>query len=271
MRLYLRPEFAAMTSEFVTIEKPDSGDARASARVRADRYRTNIGRTAMRLLIIEDDRDAAEYLVKAFREVGHVADHAADGEEGLALALDGQYDVLIVDRMLPKRDGLSVVGMLRSRNIHTPALILSALGQVDDRVKGLRAGGDDYLPKPYSFSELLARVEALARRPGGRGEETVYRVGDLELDRLSHRVSRGDDEIVLQPREFRLLEYLMKHAGQVVTRTMLLENVWDYHFDPQTNVIDVHVSRLRQKIDKNFDRPLLHTVRGAGYCLRAAE
>ena len=147
-------------------------------------------------------------------------------------------------------------------------LILSALGQVDDRVKGLRAGGDDYLPKPYSFSELLARVEVLGRRHGGRSEETVYRVGDLALDRLSHRVVRGEDEIPLQPREFRLLEYLMKHAGQVVTRTMLLENVWDYHFDPQTNVIDVHISRLRSKIDKGFSQPLLHTVRGAGYMIR---
>jgi two-component system OmpR family response regulator len=222
----------------------------------------------MRLLIIEDDRDAADYLVKAFREVGHVADHASDGEEGLALALDGSYDVLIVDRMLPKRDGLSVIGTLRAKSVKSPALILSALGQVDDRVKGLRAGGDDYLAKPYSFAELLARVEALTRRPGARGEETVYRVGDLELDRLSHRVVRGKDEIVLQPREFRLLEYLMKHAGQVVTRTMLLENVWDYHFDPQTNVIDVHISRLRSKIDKGFTQPLLHTVRGAGYMIR---
>jgi two-component system OmpR family response regulator len=222
----------------------------------------------MRLLIIEDDRDAADYLVKAFHEVGHVADHAGDGEDGLAMALDGQYDVLIIDRMLPKRDGLSVIVTLRAQSIDTPALILSALGQVDDRVKGLRAGGDDYLPKPYSFSELLARVEVLARRRSGRGEETAYRVGDLELDRLSHRVTRGDSEIVLQPREFRLLEYLMRHAGQVVTRTMLLENVWDYHFDPQTNVIDVHISRLRSKIDKGFTRPLLHTVRGAGYVIR---
>ncbi len=223
---------------------------------------------AMRLLIIEDDADAADYLVKAFREVGHVADHAADGEEGLALALEGSYDVLIVDRMLPKRDGLSVIGALRAKQIETPVLILSALGQVDDRVKGLRAGGDDYLPKPYSFSELLARIEVLARRRGGRNEDTVYRVADLELDRLSHRVSRGETEIVLQPREFRLLEYLMRHAGQVVTRTMLLENVWDYHFDPQTNVIDVHISRLRSKIDKGFTPPLLHTVRGAGYMIR---
>jgi two-component system OmpR family response regulator len=223
---------------------------------------------SMRLLVIEDDRDAAEYLVKAFREVGHVADRAGDGEEGLALALDGGYDVLIVDRMLPKLDGLAVIGQLRARNVVTPALILSALGAVDDRVKGLRAGGDDYLPKPYSFSELLARVEVLARRHAGRGEDTHYRVGDLELDRLSHRVVRGKEEIPLQPREFRLLEYLMKHAGQVVTRTMLLENVWDYHFDPQTNVIDVHISRLRSKIDKGFAQPLLHTVRGAGYMIR---
>ena len=223
----------------------------------------------MRLLIIEDDRDAADYVARAFREVGHVADLAADGEEGLALALDGDYDVLIVDRMLPKRDGLSVIGALRAKGIETPVLILSALGQVDDRVKGLRAGGDDYLPKPYSFSELLARVEALGRRRGGgRNEETVYRVGDLELDRLSHSVKRGSEKIDLQPREFRLLEYLMKHAGQVVTRTMLLENVWDYHFDPQTNVIDVHISRLRSKIDKGHTQPLLHTVRGAGYVIR---
>jgi two-component system OmpR family response regulator len=224
-------------------------------------------RTAMRLLVIEDDRDAADYLVKAFREVGHVADKAADGEEGLALALDGEYDVLIVDRMLPKRDGLAVIGSLREKGLKTPALILSALAQVDDRVKGLRAGGDDYLPKPYSFAELLARIEVLARRHGGR-EDTVYRVGDLSLDRLSHQVMRGSEEISLQPREFRLLEYLMKHAGQVVTRTMLLENVWDYHFDPQTNVIDVHISRLRSKIDKGFSQPLLHTVRGAGYMIR---
>jgi len=221
----------------------------------------------MRLLIIEDDRDAADYLVKAFREVGHVAEHAADGEEGLSLAADGEYDVLIVDRMLPKRDGLSVIGVLRDKGVGTPALILSALGQVDDRVKGLRAGGDDYLVKPYSFAELLARTEVLARRRGGR-EETVYRVANLSLDRLSHRVARGDDEILLQPREFRLLEFLMKHAGQVVTRTMLLENVWDYHFDPQTNVIDVHISRLRSKIDKGFTPPLLHTIRGAGYMIR---
>src|SRR5215210_3726189 len=224
----------------------------------------------MRLLIIEDDRESADYLVKAFREVGYVADLAGDGEEGLALADSGNYDVLVVDRMLPKRDGLSVIGTLREKGNQTPALILSALGQVDDRVKGLRAGGDDYLPKPYSFAELLARTEVLARRHGRR-EETIYRVADLELDRLSHQVTRGGQEIVLQPREFRLLEYLMKHAGQVVTRTMLLENVWDYHFDPQTNVIDVHISRLRSKIDKGFKISLLHTIRGAGYMIRDAK
>src|SRR5450830_1904139 len=172
-------------------------------------------RVTMRLLVIEDDRDAADYLVKAFREVGHVADAANDGEDGLAMALDGQYDVLIVDRMLPKRDGLSLIGTLRDKGIETPALILSALGQVDDRIKGLRAGGDDYLPKPYAFAELLARVEVLSRRHGGPAEETTYKVGDLELDRLSHRVARGKDELTLQPREFRLLEYLIKHAGKV--------------------------------------------------------
>jgi len=223
----------------------------------------------MRILIIEDDRDAAAYLIKAFREAGHSPDHAADGLTGYDLAHEGGYDVAIVDRMLPKMDGLSLIGALRAQGNETPVLILSALGQVDDRVKGLRAGGDDYLSKPYAFSELLARVEALSRRrPKGAPEETVYRIGDLTLDRLSHKVTRGGEEIVLQPREFRLLEYLMQNAGKVVTRTMLLEHVWDYHFDPQTNVIDVHVSRLRAKIDRDYDKPLLQTVRGAGYVIR---
>ncbi len=223
----------------------------------------------MRILIIEDDRDAANYLIKAFKEAGHAIDHAADGVTGYDLAHEGRYDVAIVDRMLPKMDGLSLVTALRAQGNETPVLILSALGQVDDRVKGLRAGGDDYLAKPYAFSELLARVEALARRkPKGAPEETVYRVGDLVLDRLSHKVTRAGEEIALQPREFRLLEYLMQNAGKVVTRTMLLEHVWDYHFDPQTNVIDVHVSRLRSKIDRDFDTPMLHTVRGSGYMLR---
>ena len=222
----------------------------------------------MKILIIEDDLDAASYLVKAFREAGHTIDHASDGESGLFMASENGYDVLVIDRMLPRRDGLSVIMELRKRNINTPVLILSALGQVDDRVTGLRAGGDDYLPKPYSFTELLARVEVLGRRRGHPEQDMVYKVGDLELDRLSHDVRRQGREILLQPREYRLLEYLMKNAGQVVTRTMLLENVWDYHFDPQTNVIDVHVSRLRSKIEKDFDRPLLRTIRGAGYMIK---
>lgn len=224
---------------------------------------------SMKILVIEDDREAADYLEKAFTEAGHTAHVAGDGEVGFALADSGEYDVMVVDRMLPRRDGLSVIAALRSRGNTTPVLILSALGEVDDRVTGLRAGGDDYLTKPYAFSELLARVEVLNRRAGVKESETVYRSGDLELDRLSHSVRRAGKEIVLQPREFRLLEYLMRHAGQVVTRTMLLENVWDYHFDPQTNVIDVHVSRLRGKIEKGFEKPILHTIRGAGYMLKS--
>jgi two-component system, OmpR family, response regulator len=222
----------------------------------------------MRILVIEDDREAAAYLTKAFAEAGHVADHAVNGLDGYAMATSAPYDVLVIDRMLPKMDGLAVIAKLKDDGETTPILILSALGEVDDRVKGLRAGGDDYLPKPYSFAELLARVEVLSRRRAAKPEETLYRVGDLELDRLAHTVKRGGEIIDIQPREFRLLEYLMKHAGQVVTRTMLLENVWDYHFDPGTNVIDVHVSRLRSKIDKGFAKPLLHTIRGAGYVIR---
>ncbi|OLY45139.1 two-component system, OmpR family, response regulator [Bartonella apis] len=225
----------------------------------------------MKVLVIEDDREASRYLEKALTEAGHSADVAGDGETGETLAENGHYDVLIVDRMLPKKDGLSVIMALRAKGIETPVLILSALGQVDDRVTGLRAGGDDYLTKPYAFSELLARIEVLQRRKNPKEAETIYRVGDLELDRLTHTAKRGGQDIILQPREFRLLEYLMRHAGQVVTRTMLLENVWDYHFDPQTNVIDVHISRLRSKIEKGFDTPLLHTVRGAGYMLKAVD
>jgi two-component system OmpR family response regulator len=223
----------------------------------------------MRLLIIEDDRDAADYLVKAFREVGHVAEHAADGEEGFTLAADGGYDVLIVDRMLPKRDGLSVIGMLRDKGVGTPALILSALGQVDDRVKGLRAGGDDYLVKPFAFAELLARVEALARRSATVVKETVLRVDDLELDLVTRTVRRGGNEIELLPREFQVLEYLVRNAGQVVPRAMLLQHVWDLHFDPTTNIIDVYVGRVRRKVDGQQAYPLIHTIRGVGFCVRS--
>jgi two-component system OmpR family response regulator len=222
----------------------------------------------MRVLVVEDDAKAAGYLANALKESGHVPELAADGQIGFELAREGIYDVLIIDRMLPQRDGLSLIEGLRQQGIRTPVLILSALGAVDDRVKGLRAGGDDYLTKPYAFSELLARVEALARRSAPEKASTRLVVGDLVLDRLAHQVTRAGEIILLQPREYRLLEYLIMHAGQVVTRTMLLEHVWDYHFDPQTNVIDVHISRLRAKIDKNFDRPLLHTVRGAGYMIR---
>ncbi|HUD50647.1 response regulator transcription factor [Parvibaculum sp.] len=225
----------------------------------------------MRVLVIEDDLEAAAYLVRGLRESGHIVDHAADGEEGLTLGLSSPYDVMIVDRMLPKRDGLGVVAALRAEKISTPVLILSALGEVDDRIQGLKAGGDDYLTKPYAFAELLARIEVLVRRSNPDQVRTRLQVSDLEVDLLARKVMRAGQEIDLQPREFRLLEYLMKHADQVVTRTMLLENVWEYHFDPQTNVIDVHISRLRAKIDKNFKQPLLHTIRGAGYSLRAAD
>lgn len=225
----------------------------------------------MRILVIEDDRQAAAYLLKGLSESGHVADIAYDGDSGLQLALSSSYEVLIVDRMLPRRDGLSVIEQLRLTNDSTPVLILSALGEVDDRVEGLRRGGDDYLVKPYAFSELLARIEVLARRVQPEQSRTVLKVADLELDCLKRRVTRAGQVILLQPREFRLLEYLMRHEGQVVTRTMLLEHVWDYHFDPQTNVVDVHISRLRAKLDKDFKPPLLHTVRGAGYSLHGPD
>ncbi|WP_039760342.1 response regulator transcription factor [Bartonella queenslandensis] len=225
----------------------------------------------MKILVIEDDHETGRYLEKAFLEVGHSVDVAYDGDTGYALATTENYDVMVVDRMLLHRDGLSIIAELRAKGNETPVLILSALGQVNDRVTGLRAGADDYLTKPYAFSELLARVEVLQRRKNPKEAETVYCVSNLELDRLAHTVKRGDRNILLQPREFRLLEYLMRYAGQVVTRTMLLENVWDYHFDPQTNVIDVHISRLRAKIEKDFDVPLLHTVRGAGYMLKAPD
>jgi len=231
--------------------------------------RCDEGQGKLRILVIEDDREAAAWLVRGLKESGHVVDLATDGEQGLALALEQVHDILIVDRMLPRLDGLSIIRELRSRDIAIPALILSALSDVDERVRGLRAGGDDYLAKPYAFSELLARLDSLARRRNQDGQETRLKTGNLEMDLLTRTVTRAGQTILLQPREFKLLEYLMRNAGHIVTRTMLLENVWDYHFDPQTNVIDVHVSRLRAKIDKGFDEQILHTVRGAGYMLRA--
>ncbi len=221
----------------------------------------------MRILVVEDDAEAAAFLSRGLRGAGHSVDHAIDGAQGLTMADAGDYDAYVIDRMLPKLDGLSLLNDRRETGDDTPALFLSALGEVDDRVAGLKAGGDDYLVKPYAFQELLARVEALGRRRGPANVTTKYAVGDLEIDVITRAVRRAETKIELQPREFRLLEYLMRHAGQVVTRTMLLENVWEYHFDPQTNVIDVHISRLRAKIDKDFDKPLLKTIRGAGYII----
>jgi two-component system, OmpR family, response regulator len=220
----------------------------------------------MRILLIEDDREAAAYLVKGLTESGHHVDLAQAGRSGLERARSERFDAMIIDRMLPELDGLSIVAALRAASNQTPVLVLSALGDVEDRVVGLRAGCDDYLPKPFAFSELLARLEALTRRVS---TETRLKVADLEMDLIARCVTRAGSTIDLLPREFRLLEYLMRHEGHIVTRTMLLEKVWDHHFDPQTNVIDVHVSRLRQKIDKGFEHPLLHTVRGAGYTLRS--
>lgn len=222
----------------------------------------------MRILVVEDDQVAAEYVRKGLMEAGHVVDLAVDGDLGLEMARAADYDALILDRMLPKMDGLEVLAHLREDGDSTPVLILSALGEVDHKVEGLRAGGDDYLAKPYSFTELLARVEAIGRRSDPTAAITKLKVGDLEMDLLARTVRRAGQKVLLQPREFRLLECLMRNAGRVVTRTMLLEKVWDYHFDPQTNVIDVHISRLRGKIDKDFDEQLLHTVRGAGYRLQ---
>ena len=222
----------------------------------------------MRILLIEDDDQLASYLKKALAEVGMVVDRVADGRDGLFLAAGEHYDVMIIDRMLPSLDGLSIVRTLRTSGKQTPVLILSALGEVDDRVQGLRAGGDDYLIKPFSFAELHARLGALLRRGSTETPQTELELCDLKIDLLSRQVTRTGKTIELQPLEYRLLEYLMQHAGQVVTRTMLLENVWDYHFDPQTNVIDVHISRLRGKIDRDFNPALLHTVRGTGYILR---
>jgi two-component system, OmpR family, response regulator len=224
----------------------------------------------MRILVVEDDKDVAGFVVRGLKEAGHVVEHADNGRDGLFLAASEAFDAIVLDRMLPGGiDGLRILETLRAQQNTVPVLFLSALAEVDDRVRGLKAGGDDYVTKPFAFAELLARVEALTRRGKSDAPVTKLTVGDLELDLLSRQVRRASQKIDLQPREFRLLEYLMRHAGQVVTRTMLLEGVWDYHFDPQTNVIDVHVSRLRQKIDKPFETPLLHTVRNAGYMVRA--
>jgi two-component system OmpR family response regulator len=220
--------------------------------------------------VVEDDRKTAAFMAKGLTEAGYVVDHAVDGREGLFMAAGGDYDAVVLDRMLPQLDGLGVVQALRAAGVQTPVIIVSALGQVDERVKGLRAGGDDYLTKPFAYSELQARIEALLRRRGDmQKQETRLACGDLEMDLLTRKVARAGQAIDLQPREFKLLEFMLRHSGQVVTRTMLLEGVWDYHFDPQTNVIDVHVSRLRGKIDKGFATPLLHTIRGAGYRLAA--
>ena len=224
----------------------------------------------MRILVVEDDKDVAGFVVRGLKEAGHVAEHADNGRDGLFMAVSEPFDAIVLDRMLPGGiDGLKILETLRSQKNVTPVLILSALADVNERVKGLKAGGDDYLTKPFAFAELLARVEALSRRGKAEGPTTKLVVEDLEMDLLSRQVKRSGQKIDLQPREFRLLEYLMRHAGQVVTRTMLLEGVWDYHFDPQTNVIDVHVSRLRQKVDKPFPMALIQTIRNAGYTLRA--
>jgi len=225
----------------------------------------------LKILVVEDDKVASDYLRKALEESGHVVDVVGDGMDGLQRASMGDYDALVFDRMLPTLDGLSAIETLRKAGDHTPVLIVSALGDVDERVRGLRAGGDDYLVKPYAFSELLARLEVLVNRRRGTPRQTSLQVADLHLDLLTRKVTRAGKSIDLKAREFAILEYLMRNSGRVVTRTMLLESVWDYHFDPQTNVIDVHISRLRQKIDKGAERPLIHTIRGAGYCLRAPE
>jgi two-component system OmpR family response regulator len=221
------------------------------------------------ILLIEDDTEAAKFVLKGLRESGYAVDHAADGREGLFRATEGQFDLVVTDRMLPHIDGLTIIQLMRQKGITTPVLVLSALGTVDDRIRGLKAGGDDYLTKPFAFAELLARIEALLRRRSSVPDSTKLKVADLEFDLLARRVMRSGREIELTARELKLLEFLMRRAGQVVTRTMLLEGVWDLHFDPQSNLIDVHISRLRQAIDRGSDRPLIHTVRGSGYVLRS--
>ena len=224
----------------------------------------------MKILLVEDDRQTADYIAKGLREHGHVVDHAANGRDGLFLAAGERYDVMVVDRMLPGMDGLSLIKTVRATGVKTPVLFLTTMGGVEDRVAGFEAGGDDYLVKPFAFAELLARVGALARRPP-MVETTSLRVGDLEVDLLTRIVTRAGQRVDVHAQEFKILEYLMRHAGQIVTRTMLLEKVWDFHFDPKTNIVETHISRLRSKIDKGFDKPLVHTVRGAGYVIRAPD
>lgn len=224
----------------------------------------------MKILLIEDDKEAAEYLVKGLKEQGHTVDHTLAGKDGLFLAMSETYDAMIIDRMVPEVDGLSILQTIRGADNHTPVLMLTAMGKVEERVKGLTEGADDYLVKPYSFTELLARLDAITRRKNGEGSTvTTLNCGELEMDLLSRSVTRAGQPIDLLAREFQLLEYLMRHAGTVVTRTMLLEHVWDYNFDPQTNVVDVHISRLRQKIDKGFEKSMIQTLRGTGYKLVA--
>jgi two-component system, OmpR family, response regulator len=223
------------------------------------------------ILLVEDDSETLNYVLQGLQEAGHDPAVAPDGRNGLLRAAGEEWDLLIVDRMLPGLDGLGMVRTLRGAGVTTPVLFLTTLGGIDDRVDGLNAGGDDYLIKPFAFSELAARVAALGRRPRRTAPETTLKVADLEMDLLARTVRRGGVDLDLQPREFRLLEYLMRHADQVVTRTMLLENVWDFHFDPHTNVVETHISRLRAKLDKGRAGPLIHTVRGAGYCLRASD
>lgn len=225
----------------------------------------------MKILVIEDDAETAAYITGGLRQHGHVTDHAANGRDGLFLASTEQYDALVVDRMLPGPDGLTIVRTLRASGQNTPVLVLTTLGGIDDRVEGLEAGGDDYLIKPFAFAELLARLGALARRPPLAAVVTTLRVADLEMDLLKRSVRRGGARIELQPREFQLLEYLMRHADRVVTRTMLLEGVWDFHFDPKTNIVETHVSRLRGKLDRGGDPELIQTIRGAGYTMRAPD
>ena len=225
----------------------------------------------MRLLLVEDDVKIAAFIIKGLRSAGYAVDHAVDGEAGLDLALAEPYDGMVIDIMLPKKDGLSLIGRLRAQKVNTPALILSAKASVDDRVRGLEIGADDYLTKPFAFSELLARVQALIRRAGGISEPMRLAVADLSLNLLTREVVREGKNIVLQPLEFSLLEYLMRHAGRIVSKTMIMEHVWDYHFDPQTNVVEARISRLRDKIDKGFEQKLIHTVRGVGYVLKETQ